>query len=157
MGISIFYIIIISLIIAFVCIRKRMHLFEILFLWMALMFIEQNFVTIVNLNLKLVKTQERFDIYWVMAASRLLLNPLLIIWYIELCFTKPRTILFRGIFALLLIFLLVSRELVAEHFAFFKYTGWKPWWSGGAYTASILIAVLLYKWFHRMIFKEGIH
>ncbi|HZG15520.1 MAG TPA: hypothetical protein VE710_10895 [Candidatus Bathyarchaeia archaeon] len=156
MVISIFYIAIVILVIAFVSIKKRLHLFEILFLWMALMYIEQNFATIVNLNLKMVQIPERLDIYWFTATSRLLWNPLLIIWYVELCFTMHRTLLFRGMLALLLILLLVSRELAAEHFALFQYTGWKPWLSGVAYASNILIAVLLYKWFHRMIGKERI-
>ncbi len=132
-----------------------MHLFEILFLWMVLMCLEQNFVTIVNLNLKMVTIPEKHDIYWVMAAGRLLFNPLLMIWYVELCFTKHRTFLFRGIFALLLIFLLVARELASEHFHLLYFTGWKPWWSAVSYACTISIAVLLYKWFHRLIGKEG--
>lgn len=64
--------------------KKKLHLFEILFMWMVIIFIHHTFLTIAVLNMKLLKLPRYGANYWTLVFNRITLIPILIIWLTDI-------------------------------------------------------------------------
>lgn len=84
MILSLFLYILVLLIILFCSYKKKLHLFEILFIWMTIWLITHSVTSIFIANLKLVELPQVQSKFWVHFFKRLLLYPLLIITFFDL-------------------------------------------------------------------------
>jgi hypothetical protein len=76
---SLFLYIQVLLIILFCCYKKKLHLFEIFFIWMTIWLITHSVTSIFIANLKVVDLPQDQSKFWVHFFKRLLLYPLIII------------------------------------------------------------------------------
>jgi hypothetical protein len=84
MILSLFLYILVLLIILFCSYKKKLHLFEILFIWMMIWLITHSVTSIFIANLKLVDLPQVQSKFWVHFFKRLLLYPLIIITFFDL-------------------------------------------------------------------------
>jgi len=81
---SIFFFVLVLLIIIFCSYQKRLHLFEILFIWMTIWLITHSVSSIIIVNFKLIALSQKLSFFWVHFFKRLLLYPLIIIMFFDL-------------------------------------------------------------------------
>lgn len=84
MILSLFLYIQVLLIILFCSYKKKLHLFEIFFIWMTIWLITHSVTSIFIANLKLVDLPQVQSKFWVHFFKRLLLYPLIIITFFDI-------------------------------------------------------------------------
>lgn len=83
MILSVFIFIMIFLLIVFCNYKKRLHLFEILFIWMTVWLVTHSVSSILIVNLELLSLSESQSDFWTHFFKRLLLYPLIIIIFFD--------------------------------------------------------------------------
>lgn len=83
MILSVFMFILIFLLIVFCNYKKRLHLFEILFIWMTVWLVTHSASSILIVNLKLLSLSENQSDFWTHFLKRFLLYPLIIIIFFD--------------------------------------------------------------------------
>lgn len=152
MAFSLFFSLTVILLISFVVTKKKLHLFEIMFMWMIVIIIDHNVLTVTALNMGIVDFSDRPANYWSLALIRIFLFPLLIVWYFDTTLSeKP----FRKWAWLPLgIVTLTGLEYLADVVNVCKHTRWNLWWS---FIEWFLIFMLVnYSWigYRNLLRKE---
>src|SRR5687768_12703851 len=82
MNLAIFiYLVIIMLLFTFI-LRRNLHLFEIIFIWMIVWLITHSLSSILIENLELISISQKLDNFWLHVFKRLIFYPLIIIYFI---------------------------------------------------------------------------
>lgn len=152
MAFSVFFSLTIILLVSFVAIEKKLHLFEILYMWMVIIFIHHTFLAVTVLNLKLVELPGYGANYWTLVFNRITLIPILIIWFMDknlsLNFTK------RLFFIPFAVCVLVGIEYLAEFLNVFNHSRWKLWWSFIEWGVILLLVYVSWIWYRKILIKE---
>jgi hypothetical protein len=138
----------------FVTQPKRLHTFEILFIWFLLIFIYENFLAYFTLNAKVLVFSEKPQMVASIVVSRLFLTPAIIIWSIGLIKTL-HTWWKKGTFVLIIVSVLVGIEYLAQWLGVLKLENWTLWWSFAEWGFIFLMAIWIQKRFHIILIKEG--
>lgn len=141
----------IILITAFVVTKKNLHLFEVMFIWMIAIIIDHNFMTVVSVNLGMYEYADQPSRYWSLALVRIVLIPLLIVWYFDKTSSKTA---FKWIFLPIGIALLIGIEYLSEILNVFDHTHWKLWWSIIEWFAVFLIINYCSQWYRNVLRRE---
>ena len=153
MAFSIFFSLTVILIISFAVTKKNLHLFKIMFIWMIVIIIDHNVLTVTALNLGMFDFAHRPANYWSLALIRVFLFPLLIVWYFDKTYSiKP----FRKWAWLPLgIVTLIGLEYLADVLNVFTHTQWNLWWSVVEW--FIIFLLVNYSWlgYRNLLRKEG--
>ncbi|CAG7627174.1 hypothetical protein PAECIP111802_01326 [Paenibacillus allorhizosphaerae] len=83
-AIVVFWSLSILLIVAFSFTRRRLHLFEGIVQWCFLLCLQNNFIWLMCLNLKLVELSQNLLNYWAFDSIRSVIAPLAMIYFLEL-------------------------------------------------------------------------
>jgi hypothetical protein len=138
-------------IIVFVVTKKNLHLFEILFIWMAAMILDHNFMTIVSLNLGMYHFANRPTGYWSLSLVRIILVPLLIVWFFDKTSTRPYN---RWIFLPVGVAALIGIEYLCDVMHVFQHTRWQLWWSMLEWVGVFLVIHFAWLWYHHLLQRE---
>jgi hypothetical protein len=84
MILSLFIFILVLLIIIFCSYKKKLHLFEIIFIWMTVWLITHSVSSILIANLKVLALSPNLSDFWVHFFKRLLLYPLIIVLFFDI-------------------------------------------------------------------------
>jgi hypothetical protein len=137
---------------AFLSIRKNLHPFEILFIWMVVIIIHHNFITMTAGNLKLFDVYDNSFNYWTMVFMRTVLIPLLIVFYFDrMVVRRPYQ---QWVWLPLGILILTGLEYLAESLGVYRLSGWKMWWSLIEWLAIFLLIHFPWLWYRRLLAKE---
>lgn len=150
---SIFLSIMLLLIISFCVIPRRMHLFEILFLWMVVWLLGHTISSIIIVNLQLLEITKEISKFWLHIFKRIFLYPLLIIWFLDISLLIGNKIK-KYLFLLLLIFILISIEYCFILSGVFIKKNWNIGYSFIEWAFTVGVSYFLWKWYRRKLFKE---
>lgn len=73
----------ITLIIFYSAAPKHLSVFQIIFSWMMIVFLDDAYFTIFSLNLKLIGISDRMDHLWLRVLSLYVLSPIVVIWTMD--------------------------------------------------------------------------
>jgi len=153
MGITVIASLTIITLIAFLSVKKRLHLFEILFIWMISIYIEYNVFTLVGFNLGYISVFPRMDNYTALFIQRMVLMPTLTVWFVHYHF-RLAAFLSRAAALLLMTALMVGLEYLGVALRIFQFVDWRLWWSIAEWTAFLLFIIIVSRWFRRILQKE---
>jgi hypothetical protein len=93
MKLSLFLFILVLFLVYSTMAKRRLHLFEVLFIWMTIWLITHSISSIFITNLEFISLSQRSDLFWLHVLKRLILYPLIIIHFISiyLCLKKRWT------------------------------------------------------------------
>jgi hypothetical protein len=127
MAFTLFFSITVISTISFAATKKTLNLLEIMFIWMTVIIIDHNFLTVTAVDLGMIDFSGHPANYWCLALIRIFLFPLLIVWYFDKTFsTKPYR---KWVWLPLGILTLIGVEYLADVLNVFKHTRWHLWWS----------------------------
>lgn len=155
MILSIFLSVMLLLIISFCVIPRRMHLFEILFLWMVVWLLTHTISSIIIVNLQLLEITKELSYFWLRVFKRIFLYLLLIIWFLDISLLIKNKIK-KYLFLLFLIFILISIEYCFILSGVFIKTNWSIGYSFIEWAFTVGVSYFLWQWYRRKLFNEGV-
>jgi hypothetical protein len=152
MAFSVFFSITLLLFISFVVTKRNLHLFEILFMWMIIIFIHHTFLTVTAVNLKLITFTASRTNFWTLVFNRITLIPLLIIWFVDISLSV--TLLRKLLLLPVSLCILVGIEYLGDLFNIYHHVHWKVWWSVVEWTIILLFVYINWIWFRKILRRE---
>lgn len=145
---SIFFAILIFLFVLFCTYRKRLHLFEIFFIWMTVWLITHSVSSILIVNLEWLSLSENQGDFWTHFFKRLLLYPLIIIIIFDFYLRIKNRI---GKIALLIfnICVLSSLEFIFIFLGVLKNKNFTITDSLTEWSFTILLTFILWQWYRK--------
>jgi hypothetical protein len=107
MILSVFIFLLVLLIMIFCSYKKRLHLFEIFFIWMTVWIITHTVSTIIMVNLNYVELSRTLPRFWTHFFKRFLLYPLIIVIFFDLFVRVEKTLLKIFLFAAAIVLLAI--------------------------------------------------
>nr|WP_263324792.1 hypothetical protein [Neobacillus sp. Marseille-Q6967] len=148
MKLAIFLFIMIFLLIVTFSYRRRLHLFEMMFIWMMVWVITHSVSSIIIENLELVSISQRLDEFWLHVFKRLILYPLIIILFIDFYVrvkSKSKKMATLGLNLLVMVLLerlfIILGVLFSHHFMI--------WMSVLEWSFTLLITYLSWYWYRK--------
>lgn len=151
MAFSIFLSITVIAMISFIVTKKNLHLFEIMFIWMIAIIIDHNFMTVVAANLGMYEFAHNPSRYWALSLVRIILFPLLIVWYFDKTAARKHT---KWICLPFGIGLLIGLEYLCDVLNVFNHTHWKLWWSLIEWFIVFLVLNYAWLWYRNTLRRE---
>lgn len=151
MNISIISSSILLILISFCVTPKKMHIFEIIFIWLVVWLLSHPLSWIIYVNLSWIKVSTKLGDFWTYAFDRLILMPLLIVIFFEVSLRFNRkaakcTIQFIGIL------ILMFNEYVLLKMGVFHNVKWNFVFSFIENAFIILVSYFLWWRFRRKFF-----
>jgi hypothetical protein len=119
---------------------KKLHLYQILFIWMGIVFFDDLYFTMTSLNAEIVKPSYTVANTVIRNLSLYVLTPIIMIWGLDFA-ARSRTKSAKGLWLLLIIALMLGLEYslsVTKVMHFPPY--WKAWWSMLEMIALLLLS-----------------
>jgi hypothetical protein len=138
--------------VSFAVMKKNLHPFEMLLIWMIVIIINHNFFTIAAVNLKLIDFSNLPSNYWALVFNRLFLMPLLIVFYFDRMVVRCPYPMWAWLpFGILL---LTGIDYLAQLLDLYTYVRWKLWWT--LIEWFVLYLLIYYPWllYRRLPLKE---
>ncbi len=133
--------------------KLKLHVLEIVHLWIVNVFINQSIFTITTLNLKLFEVSQSIDLHWVLIFKRLILFPILLIWFVDIFF-RVKT-MSRWLVILLLNIILIGDRYITDMLSIMKQTGgWSFWWTAIEWNVIIVCSLVAKKWFSIILKRD---
>jgi hypothetical protein len=149
MILSYFIFILVFLLIVFCNYKKRLRLFEILFIWMTVWLITHSVSSIFIVNLELLSLAKSKSDFWTHFFKRLLLYPLIIIFFFEFYlrirnqFGKIALLTFNICFMSSLEFLFIFLGVIKKDREFHIYHSLMEW------TFTVVLTYILWTWYRK--------
>lgn len=152
MAFSLFFSLTVIIFVSFVATKNKLHLFEILFMWMVIIFIHHTFLTIFILNMNLIEISGHGSNYWTLVFNRITLFPLIIIWLIDIILST--SIPMKVLFVSLTLCTLVGLDYLQEAMKIFEHSQWKVWWSFIEWGIIICLVYVSWIWYRKILLRE---
>lgn len=148
MKLAIFLFIMIFLLIVTFSYRRRLHLFEMMFIWMMVWVITHSVSSIIIENLELVSISQRLDEFWLHVFKRLILYPLIIILFIDFYVrVKSKSKKMATLGLNLLVMVLLERLFIKLGVLFSHH--FMIWMSVLEWSFTLLITYLSWYWYRK--------
>jgi hypothetical protein len=134
---------------------QKLHLFEIIFIWVIVTFLHQNFTAIASLNLDLWKKPEQTNQLLGLLIADLIGIPVIVIWLFEL-YVKYDSPLARSALFLLFTSLLVGVDYLMDYVNLVHFIFWSPWNSFALWFVILTISLLLLLCYRAVLRKEAL-
>jgi hypothetical protein len=148
MTLSIFIFILLILFITFCSYKKRLHLFEIFFIWMTVWLITHSLSSILIVNFESLSLSNKQSDFWTHFFKRLLLYPLIIIFFFDIYLRIKNHI---GKIALLIfnICVMSSLEFLFIYLGVLKNKKYSIMDSLTEWIFTILLTLILWQWYRK--------
>jgi hypothetical protein len=134
--------------------RSKLHLFEMVLIWCMVTFLNQNFYYIATLNLKLLESTEREDLFWSLFVTRIVGMPILILWLFDYL-TRHASLPGRTAATVFFLSLLAVNDLLMSYSGLLRFIAWSVWKSGAVWLAVLAITWLILLWYRSLLRKES--
>jgi hypothetical protein len=131
----------------------KLHLFEIIFIWIVVTFLHQMFYYLVTQNYQLWKTTMQLDLFWGLVMTRMVCIPLLFLWLIEFS-RRYSSFLAKAALLLLFISLMVAIDYVMNHAGIIRFVTWSAWYSYAEWFLISTICLLLVRGYCVILRRE---
>lgn len=132
---------------------RKMHLFEVIFLWLVIWLVIHNASSVILMNLELLTLSKELKYFWAHLIKRILLYPLIIIWFFEM--TLRISHYFKKLFILLLcVCLLTFGDYLAFFIGVYHHKNWNIGYSLIQWGFIVSISYLFWKWYRKILYKE---
>lgn len=148
MILSVFIFILVFLTIVFCNYKKRLHLFEIFFIWMTIWLITHSVSSIIMVNLDLLSLSQGKSNFWTYFFKRLLFYPLIIIIFFDISIRIKNGV---GKFALIVINICVmpSLEYLFIYLGVLKNNKYTIFHSLLEWSFTIFLTYILWQWYRK--------
>ncbi|MBL0387445.1 hypothetical protein JJB07_12355 [Tumebacillus sp. ITR2] len=138
---------------SFLVSKKHLHLFEILVYFFTFSFLLQDFVAIIWVNLGLVEVTEKIDLYWGVVFNRMILFPILQVWFLNLYANAESWVRKLFLFVIYDAVLVVVIGLTAR-LGLIKLIHWNLGGAAIYWTVSLLLGIWMRKGFLKLLYAE---
>ncbi|GGB46412.1 hypothetical protein F3157_10750 [Virgibacillus dakarensis] len=142
-------------IIAFSVSGKKLNVFENLFIFMVLEFLITSFSAILYVNLQVWDITGSLELFFVYRLYEVIVLPLLYLTYFNLL-AAIRGRLWKVMFTFFSIAVIYGTELLLVKGEIIAYRDWSFWQSLIVISLVLFSTYILYRWFRRVLRKEGI-
>lgn len=141
------------LFISFCLTSRKMHLFEVIFLWLVIWLFIHNASSIILMNLEFLTLSKEIKYFWTHLIKRIFLFPLIIIWLFEMTLRLSHFInkLFVLIFC---VFLLILGDFIAIFIGVYHQNHWNIGYSFIQWSSIVSISYLFWKWYRKILYNE---
>jgi hypothetical protein len=150
MAVSFFYSLSILVALSFTLRNKRLHLFEVIFLWIIITFFYQSIITILSSNMKLLEVTTNIETNWAYVSSRLVLIPTLITWFIEFSTFKK----LKAVYIVFMILIMITFDFLFEATSVIKHVNWSIWKSLITWFIFVWIIISLHRGYRAILKRE---
>lgn len=155
MDLWIFLFISLFLLICFCVTPKRMHLYEIFFLWFIIWMFTLNVFWIVGVNLHWLNVSKTPTKYWEHTLRWILFDPLLIIFFFDLTLKVENKV--KKMFILLIpVTLLTFFQYFFIYIKVFRIQHWNASFSWIQWIFIVFVCYAFWKWYRKKLAKEGL-
>jgi hypothetical protein len=153
--VTLFFILIINIlmIILFTFYKKSLHILEVFTYWCFSAILIQNYSAILYVNFQKIILSDVISYNWADIANRLILLPMLIIWFLNLC-VKSSRITTKLILFFLFSFLLLGIEITSEWMGLITYQNWSIWWSYLLISCILIFSLFFSIWFRKFLYRK---
>ncbi|PKG24400.1 hypothetical protein CWS01_07255 [Niallia nealsonii] len=148
MILSIFIFILVFLLILFCTYRKRLHLFEIFFIWMTVWLITHSVSSILIVNFEMLSLSENQGDFWTHFFQRLLLYPLIIIIFFDV-YLRIKNRIGKIVLLIFNICVISSFEFLFIFLGVLKNKKFTITDSLTEWTFTISLAFILWQWYRK--------
>lgn len=141
------------LVISFCVTSKRMHVFEIFFLWLISWLLTHNIAWLLFVNLQWLKLSTDLGNFWTETLSLLVLYPLLMIWFFDISLLIHNKVK-KYALLLLAIFTIASVEFCFIFLDTILKKNWNFACSFIKWTFIVSISYFLWQWYRKKLCKE---
>lgn len=139
------------LLISFCVTSRRIHLFEIFFLWLIITLLIQSLSWIILVNLEWITVSTKLGKYWSHFSNRLILCPLIIIYFFDFSVAIQKNVpRYSFLFLAVLILTLVDYGLM--FLGILHNHDWKVGYSVVEWIFTIAISYFFWQWYRRKFF-----
>jgi hypothetical protein len=155
-ALSVYLSISIMALISFCTTSKKLHLYQILFLWMGIVFFDDLYFSMTSLNLEIVKPSYTVTNTVIRNLGLYVLTPIIVIWGFDFA-ARCKTKAHKGIWLLFTIGIMLGLEYsLAETKVLLYPDYWKAWWSLSEMVALLLLSYALLILSAFILRKDGI-
>lgn len=122
-----------------------------MFIWMVAMILDHNVMTVVSVNMGMYDFADQPSRYWSLSLVRIVLIPLLIVWYFDA--TASKAILQWALLPLG-IGVLIGIEYLCDVLNVFHHTHWKLWWSVIEWFGLFVVLHYSRLWYRNVLRRE---
>lgn len=132
---------------------KKLHMFEIIFLWIIITFFYQSIFASLTINLHWIEISTVLGSYWALVVNRLLIIPLFIIWLMDRIW-RQTGVMAKIAYVALAVLSLTGMQTIAVRIGLIRPVQWHGWMTAATWLALILLAMALLKVFQSCFKKE---
>lgn len=154
MSLVMFFSVALVLILYFSVTSRTLHLYEGIIIWSFLIFIQNNFIWVVSLNLKLFTMSPTVKDHFVRNSIESIIVPLIVMLFLE-GNSKPRKKFIKILYWLSAICFITGVEYVAAYFKVIVHSSrWMMIWSFTFSSSVVLLSFVLFKVIRRSAQKD---
>ncbi|WP_199623679.1 hypothetical protein [Paenibacillus alkalitolerans] len=139
--------------ILFAVVPKRLHMFEMIFLWISMTFFYQSFFAALTINLGWITYTMNPTDYLALVVNRLIFIPLFIIWLADLC-KRARSYILKSVYTVIAVLTLSFMQYVTVWTGLIKHVHWQIWMTIVSWLALIILVMAFHKGFQRVLKRE---
>ena len=131
----------------------KLHLYEIIFIWIVVIYFHQIFYYIVTQNYQFWKTPMQLDLFWGLVITRKVSMPLLLLWFIEFS-RRSTSLLIRAALWMVFTSLMVGIDYLMDYAAIVHFVTWSVWNSYAEWFFISAICLLLVRCYCIILRRE---
>lgn len=153
MAVSALYAAFILILIAFFAIKKRLHLFEIIFTWLVVAFVHDAYFMYISLNLKLAIPSTELPNVFIRVFYQQIITPVVVVWGLD------GIIRAKGFLLKLVMFILPCLVLLGFKYVFYYFQIIKPalgwnYFYGSTEGAVLVLFTLICLYLYRIVLRK---
>jgi hypothetical protein len=137
----------------FASIPKKLHLFELMFCYMAAIYLYGSIAAIIILNFNTIQLNPDLYHIWSFVCTRFVLVPLIMVWLMALYATFS-SVWIKSVLTLSFLAAFIGIEYATEWLDIITHVNWQFWWSIVFWSSQILAIRLLWGWYRNIFRKE---
>ena len=138
----------------FVLKKKKLHIYENVFLYFVIVFLITTYYAILYVNIEVWEVSSKNSYFFIFRVVQLITLPLFLTWYFNIL-GQVRTLYIKGAFSLFVVAIAYVLEYILVQFKVIIYKDWS-WWQSLVFIVLILLLTnLFYKVFRNILRKEG--
>ena len=139
----------------FVLKKKKLHIYENVFLYFVIVFLITTYYAILYVNIEVWEVSSKNSYFFIFRVVQLITLPLFLTWYFNIL-GQVRTLYIKGAFSLFVVAIAYVLEYILVQFKVIIYKDWS-WWQSLVFIVLILLLTnLFYKVFRNILRKEGV-
>lgn len=131
----------------------KLHLFEVIFIWIVVTFLHQMIYYLITQNFHFWTTPLQLDLFWGLVITRMVSIPIMFLWLIEFS-KRSSSFLAKSVLLILFISLMAGIDYVMNAAGIVRFVTWCIWLSYAEWLFISIICLLLTKGYCNILRRE---